>query len=145
MIARMWQGWASPDATDDYQRHYESDVAGHPSVIAGFLGARLLRRVDGDSVMFTPITFFSGLDAVRLFAGVDYEQASLKKRHDGRCSDGTPSLPPRGDRRPALSARSGGTSVQAFRSSGIGRRCLKPQPERHQNQPCRRSPGVNPH
>jgi heme-degrading monooxygenase HmoA len=64
---------------DDYQRHYESEVAGHLRAVPGFLDARLLRRGDGDSVLFTSIVFFSDLDAVRSFAGADYEQAVVEE------------------------------------------------------------------
>jgi heme-degrading monooxygenase HmoA len=75
VIARMWRGWAPSATADDYQRHYESEVSGHLRSVGGFRGARLLRRDDGHEVMFTSITFFAGLDAVRAFAGDDYERA----------------------------------------------------------------------
>ena len=75
MIARMWRGWAPPATAEDYQRHYESEVSGHLRSVNGFRGARLLRQDDGHEVMFTSVTFFADLDAVRAFAGDDYEQA----------------------------------------------------------------------
>ena len=79
MIARMWRGWAPVESADDYQRHYESDVAEHLRAVPGFLDARLLRRVDGDSVLFTSIAFFSDLDAVRSFAGASFEEAVVEE------------------------------------------------------------------
>jgi heme-degrading monooxygenase HmoA len=79
MIARVWRGWASTATAGDYQRHYESEVAGHLQQVAGFSGARLLRRQDGDEVMFTSITFFTSLDDVRGFAGDDYERAVVEE------------------------------------------------------------------
>lgn len=78
MIARVWRGWASVATADDYQRHYESKVATHLRQVAGFHGAHLLRRQDGDDVLFTSITFFTSLDAVRTFAGQNYEQAVVE-------------------------------------------------------------------
>lgn len=75
MIARTWRGWAPPATADDYQRHYEFEVSGHLRSVNGFRGARLLRQDNGHEVMLTSITFFTGLDAVRSFAGDDYEQA----------------------------------------------------------------------
>jgi hypothetical protein len=39
---------------------------------------RLLRRADGQEVMFTSITRFTSVDAVRGFAGDDYEQAVVE-------------------------------------------------------------------
>ncbi|MEU4227194.1 hypothetical protein AB0F17_23115 [Nonomuraea sp. NPDC026600] len=79
MIARIWRGWASTTTADDYQHHYESEVAEHLQQVAGFRGARLLRRQDGEEVMFTSITFFTGMDDVRAFAGKDPEQAVVEE------------------------------------------------------------------
>ena len=79
MIARIWRGWPPLATADDYQRHYESEVTAHLRTVSGFCGARLLRREDGPEVMFTSITFFTGLDAVRGFAGDDYELAVVEE------------------------------------------------------------------
>jgi heme-degrading monooxygenase HmoA len=43
--------------------------------VAGFEGARLLRRTSGDETEFVSLTFFDDLDAVRAFAGPDDETA----------------------------------------------------------------------
>jgi len=78
MIARIWRGWAPQATAADYQRHYESEVGEHLRAISGFRGARLLRRDDGPEVMFTSVTYFASLDAVRAFAGDDYERAIVE-------------------------------------------------------------------
>jgi heme-degrading monooxygenase HmoA len=78
MIARIWRGWAPPGTADDYQRHYETEVREHLGAVSGFRGARLLRGEDGPEVLFTSITFFDSLDAVRGFAGDDYEAAFVE-------------------------------------------------------------------
>lgn len=78
MIARIWRGWAPQATADDYQRHYESDVSRHLQGIGGLRGARLLRTDDGLEVMFTSVTFFTSIDAVRGFAGEDCEQAVVE-------------------------------------------------------------------
>ena len=80
MIARMWRGWAPPETADDYRRHYETDVAAHLRQVDGFRGARLLSRPDGDEILFTSITYFTSLDAVRAFAGEDHELAVLEEK-----------------------------------------------------------------
>jgi len=79
MIARIWRGWAPRATADDYQCHYESEVSEHLQAVDGFRGARLLRRDDGQEVMFTSITWFTSVDAVRGFAGDDYEQAVVEE------------------------------------------------------------------
>ena len=78
MIARIWRGWAPLATADDYQRHYRTEVREHLRTVSGFRGARLLRQDDGREVMFTSITFFTSLDAVRGFAGDDYELAVVE-------------------------------------------------------------------
>ncbi|MGH3222215.1 MAG: antibiotic biosynthesis monooxygenase family protein [Streptosporangiaceae bacterium] len=78
MIARIWRGWAPLATAGDYQQHYEAEVSGHLRAVSGFRGARLLRQEDGQEVMFTSITYFTSLDAVRAFAGDDYEQAVVE-------------------------------------------------------------------
>jgi hypothetical protein len=75
MIARTWRGWASAASADAYQHHYATTVAAELRRVAGFRGARLLRRADGDEVQFTSIVYFTGMDAVRAFAGDECERA----------------------------------------------------------------------
>ena len=79
MIARTWRGWAPRATAEDYQHHYETEVAEHLQQVAGFRGARLLRSDDGDEVRFTSITFFTRLEDVRAFAGDDPGQAVVEE------------------------------------------------------------------
>lgn len=79
MIARIWRGWAPAERAGDYQRHYETEVSGHLRAVRGFSGAQLLRREEDGEVAFTSVTWFTDLDAVRGFAGDDYEQAVVEE------------------------------------------------------------------
>jgi hypothetical protein len=79
MIARIWRGWAAPDEADEYQRHYETEIIANLRAIDGFRGAQLLRRADGDEVLFTAITWFTSLNAIRDFAGEHYERAVMEE------------------------------------------------------------------
>jgi heme-degrading monooxygenase HmoA len=78
MIARIWRGWAPRASAADYERHYETEVSEHLEAAGGFRGARLLRRDDGQEVMFISVTYFDSIDAVRSFAGEDYEEAVVE-------------------------------------------------------------------
>jgi heme-degrading monooxygenase HmoA len=78
MIARIWRGWAPRERAGDYQRHYETEVSEHLRAVAGFRGAQLLRRDEDGEVVFTSITWFTDLAAVRGFAGEDYERAVVE-------------------------------------------------------------------
>jgi heme-degrading monooxygenase HmoA len=78
MIARVWRGWATDSTADDYQRHYASAVVEHLRAVPGFIDARLLRRTEGDEVLFTSVVTFRDLDAVRAFAGEHPEVAVVE-------------------------------------------------------------------
>ena len=75
MITRMWRGWARSDQADRYEQHYRSEVVATLGQVPGFRGARLLRRRLGEETEFVSLTLFDDLDAVRGFAGPDYEIA----------------------------------------------------------------------
>ena len=76
MIARLWHGWTSPDDADAYETHLRSEVLpGIESRIDGYRGVYLLRREDRDEIEFVTVTLWDSLDAVRAFAGDDYEVA----------------------------------------------------------------------
>jgi heme-degrading monooxygenase HmoA len=77
MISRIWHGWTAPANADTYEnllRHeiFEGIVGRR---IAGFRGIDLLRRTAGAEVEFVTVMWFDSLDAVRAFAGADYEAA----------------------------------------------------------------------
>jgi heme-degrading monooxygenase HmoA len=75
VIPRMWRGWTRSDQADRYQQHYRSEVVATLRQVAGFWGARLLWRTIGEETEFVSLTFFDDLDAIRSFAGSDYETA----------------------------------------------------------------------
>jgi len=92
LIARLWRGWTSPADADTYERFLREQMFPSMRRVPGFAGAELLRRDDaGDEVAFVTITRFESLEAVRAFAGDDYERAviepearALLSRHDER-------------------------------------------------------------
>lgn len=77
MIHRIWHGWTTPDNADAYQRLLQREIFEGivARQIAGFRGIDLLRRNLGDTVEFVTVMAFNSLDAVREFAGPDYERA----------------------------------------------------------------------
>ena len=78
MIARLWHGWTSPENAAAYEEFLRTTMFPSMHRIDGFLGADLLRREDGDEVAFVTITRFESLDAVRAFAGDEYEVAVVE-------------------------------------------------------------------
>lgn len=78
MIARLWHGWTSRENAAPYERFLREHMFPSMERVPGFLGAELLRREDGDEIAFVTITRFESYDAVRAFAGDDYERAVVE-------------------------------------------------------------------
>jgi heme-degrading monooxygenase HmoA len=77
VITHVWRGWTPADRAQQYERHDRSKIQPVLRGVAGFQGARLLRRTTGDETEFVSLTFFDDLDAVRAFAGPDYQTAVM--------------------------------------------------------------------
>ncbi len=75
MIGRIWHGWTTPENADSYEQLLRAEVLPGIHRVEGYRGAYLLRRAAGDEVEFVTLTLFESLDAVRAFAGDDYEAA----------------------------------------------------------------------
>ena len=77
MIVRIWYGWTSPANADAYEALLKEEifVGIGERKIPGYQGIQLLRRSLGSEVEFVTIMTFLNLDAVRQFAGEDYEVA----------------------------------------------------------------------
>jgi antibiotic biosynthesis monooxygenase (ABM) superfamily enzyme len=77
MIMRYWRGWATPGNANAYERIAREEVL--PSFAArdlpGYRGSYLLRRQAGEEIEYAVIMTFDSVDAVRAFAGDDYEAA----------------------------------------------------------------------
>lgn len=93
MICRIWHGWTAPANANAYEHLLKEEIfAGIGArAIAGFQGIQLLRRDAGEEVEFVTIMRFDSLDAVRAFAGEEYERAvvppaaqRLLARYDAR-------------------------------------------------------------
>ena len=82
MIGRIWHGWTSVENAAAYEQLLKEEVftgIGRRE-IAGYHGIQLLRRRLETEVEFVTIMWFDSIDAVRAFAGDDYEQAVVPPR-----------------------------------------------------------------
>ncbi len=93
MITRIWHGYTTPENAGSYESLLKSEIfeSIEGRKIAGYHGIHLFRRTQGDEVEFITQMWFDTLDAVRAFAGEDYEVAvvpskarTLLKRFDSR-------------------------------------------------------------
>lgn len=82
MILRIWHGWTTPGNADKYEALLKEEifVGIQNRHIRGFQNIQLLRRLTGQEVEFVTIMLFDSLDAVREFAGEDYEAAVVPEK-----------------------------------------------------------------
>ena len=75
MISRIWHGWTTPENADAYETLVKNEVFNiiKDKGITGYRGINLLRRELDKEIEFITIMWFDSLDAVREFAGEDYE------------------------------------------------------------------------
>ena len=77
MICRVWHGWTTPADADAYEALLRAEIF-HGIArreIPGYRGIELLRRTDRELVEFVTMMWFDSLDAVRSFAGPQYDLA----------------------------------------------------------------------
>ncbi|MHA1945658.1 MAG: antibiotic biosynthesis monooxygenase [Candidatus Hodarchaeales archaeon] len=93
LISRIWHGWTTLENADAYESLLKSEIFDgiENRQITGYNGIHLFRRNIGDEVEFITIMWFSSLEAIRAFAGEDYDVAvvplkarALLSRFDAR-------------------------------------------------------------
>jgi heme-degrading monooxygenase HmoA len=75
MIARVWRGWTNTENADAYEELLREVVYPGLQKIDGYRGGYIFRSSqDGqDETEFVTVNLFESLDAVRAFAGTDYD------------------------------------------------------------------------
>jgi len=89
MIARLWHGYTTKENADTYEKMLKTTILPGIHRIAGYKGAYMLRKDQGAEVEFITVTLWESMEAVRQFAGPDYEKsviapeaARVLSRHD---------------------------------------------------------------
>lgn len=82
MISRIWYGYTRPDNADKYEALLKEEIfiGIQNRHIRGFKGIQLLRRDVVNEVEFVTIMRFESLDAIREFAGENYELAVVPEK-----------------------------------------------------------------
>jgi antibiotic biosynthesis monooxygenase (ABM) superfamily enzyme len=82
MISRIWHGWTAPGRADAYEALLKSEIFTgiQGRQIPGYRGIQLFRRDLGDEVEFVTVMWFDSIEAVRIFAGEDYEAAVVPEK-----------------------------------------------------------------
>lgn len=93
MISRIWHGYTTFENADIYESLLKSEIFTgiRGRAIPGFEEIQLFRRELENEVEFITVMWFDSVEAVRIFAGQDYEAAvvppkarSVLKRFDER-------------------------------------------------------------
>ena len=94
MIARIWYGWTNRDNAEKYEKLLREEVLLEIAqrAIPGYKGAELfVHEAENDEMEFITLLRFETLDAVKVFAGKQYETPVippecklLLKRHSER-------------------------------------------------------------
>jgi hypothetical protein len=77
-FTRLWRGWTAGKDADAYERFLLTHLFPSMRTIPGFRGADVLRHEEQDETAFVTLTRFDTLDAIRAFAGDDYETPVLE-------------------------------------------------------------------
>lgn len=76
-VDRVWHGWTTPGNAALYEELVTETVLPSHEELPGYLGSQLLRRDVGEEVEFLVITGWESYDAIRGFAGDDYDRATI--------------------------------------------------------------------
>jgi len=82
MISRIWHGYTTPENADIYENLLKGEiiVGIKNRNIPGFREIQVFRRELGNEVEFITVMWFDSLNAVRAFAGEDYEVAVVPEK-----------------------------------------------------------------
>ncbi|PCI72661.1 MAG: antibiotic biosynthesis monooxygenase [Gammaproteobacteria bacterium] len=73
MITRIWHGTTSLEDSDEYLKKMREVALPDYRSTPGNKGAYVLHRIEGGVAHFNMLTFWDDLDAIKRFAGDDYE------------------------------------------------------------------------
>jgi len=91
VIARIWHGYTKPEDADAYESMLKPDLLPGISKVNGYKSSYLLRKDVGDEVEFITIMLWDSIEAIRNFAGPNYEASVVPderrkylSRHDAQ-------------------------------------------------------------
>ena len=82
MIARSWRGAVRPQDAEAYAAYIDETGMKAYAATPGNQGAYMLTREVGELTEFTTLSFWDSVDAIRAFAGEDYETAVFYPEDD---------------------------------------------------------------
>lgn len=80
MIARIWHGRTLTAKADEYEKYLNASGVAQILKTDGNHGVEVLRKTDGPRTDFIVISYWESIDAVKRFAGADYQKAVILGR-----------------------------------------------------------------
>ncbi|HEY1250732.1 MAG TPA: antibiotic biosynthesis monooxygenase [Thermoanaerobaculia bacterium] len=80
LIARLWHGRTLTAKADEYEKYLQASGVKQILATDGNHGVEVLRRADGPKTDFIVISYWESLDAVKKFAGPNYDKAVVSPR-----------------------------------------------------------------
>jgi heme-degrading monooxygenase HmoA len=75
MIARFWRGVTPQSKADDYFAYLQETGLKEYRATKGNCGAYVFRRTENDRAVFLLLSLWDSYEAIKRFAGPDYEKA----------------------------------------------------------------------
>ena len=82
MIARSWHGRVPTSQADAYFHYLQRTGLADYAATPGNRGVFVFRRAEGETTHFLLTTFWDSLEAIKRFAGEDYERARYYPEDD---------------------------------------------------------------
>jgi heme-degrading monooxygenase HmoA len=79
-VARIWRGRTLTSKADEYEAYLFASGISRVRQTPGNLGVTVLRRAAGTETEFVVISIWESIDAVKHFAGKDYQKAVILDR-----------------------------------------------------------------
>lgn len=80
MVARIWHGRTPTAKADDYEKYLQASGVKKILSTDGNHGVEVLRRTSGTETDFIVISYWESIEAVKKFAGADYQKAVIMPR-----------------------------------------------------------------
>ncbi len=74
IVIRIWHGRVLKDKTEAYRDFLVRRAVPDYESVEGNLGVEILMRENGDAVDFLILSYWESVDAIKRFAGEDYEK-----------------------------------------------------------------------
>lgn len=92
MIARVWRGRVQAAQADAYYDYLLQTGLKEYTAVPGNRGVEVLRRTEGDVTEYLLLSYWESLEAIKQFAGDDFERAVYYPEDDHYLLEKTPNV-----------------------------------------------------